>query len=36
MRVRKAKLPDAASIHELINSLSGDGTLLRRSFPEIC
>lgn len=36
MRVRKAKLPDAASVHELINSLSGDGTLLRRSFPEVC
>ena len=36
MRVRKARLPDAANIYELINSLSGDGTLLRRSFPEIC
>ena len=36
MRVRKAKLPDAASIYDLIHSLSDDGTLLRRSFPEIC
>ncbi|HEX4020308.1 MAG TPA: N-acetyltransferase [Acidobacteriaceae bacterium] len=36
MRVRKAKLPDAASVYDLIHSLSDDGTLLRRSFPEIC
>src|SRR6476619_292263 len=34
--VRKAKLPDAANIFELVNSLSGDGTLLRRSYAEIC
>jgi len=36
VRVRKAKLPDAAGVYDLIHSLSGDGTLLRRSFPEIC
>lgn len=36
MQVRKARLPDAANIYELVHSLSGDGTLLRRSFAEIC
>jgi amino-acid N-acetyltransferase len=35
MRVRKARLPDANAIHGLIRSLSYDGTLLPRSFPEI-
>src|SRR5277367_2662920 len=34
--VRKARLQDAANIFELVNSLSGDGTLLRRNFAEIC
>jgi amino-acid N-acetyltransferase len=34
--VRKAKLPDAVDIFDLVNSLSGDGTLLRRSYAEIC
>jgi amino-acid N-acetyltransferase len=34
--VRKAKLPDAVNIFELVNSLSSDGTLLRRSYAEIC
>src|ERR1700759_166125 len=34
--VRKAKLPDARDIFDLVNSLSGDGTLLRRSYAEIC
>jgi amino-acid N-acetyltransferase len=34
--VRKAKLQDAVNIFELVNSLSGDGTLLRRSYAEIC
>jgi amino-acid N-acetyltransferase len=34
--VRKAKLPDAINIFDLVNSLSGDGTLLRRSYAEIC
>ena len=34
--VRMAKLPDAVSIFELVNSLSGDGTLLRRNYAEIC
>src|SRR5271156_3644859 len=36
MRVRKAKLPDSSNIYHLVNSLSGDGTLLRRGFAEIC
>lgn len=36
MRVRKALLPDAANIYDLVHSLSGDGTLLRRGFAEIC
>ena len=35
-QVRKAKLQDAVNIFELVNSLSGDGTLLRRSYAEIC
>ena len=34
--VRKARLQDAVNIFELVNSLSGDGTLLRRSYAEIC
>ncbi|MEO8725920.1 MAG: GNAT family N-acetyltransferase [Acidobacteriaceae bacterium] len=34
--VRKAKLPDAVNLFDLINSLSGDGTLLRRGYAEIC
>ena len=34
--VRKAKLQDAERIFRLVNSLSGDGTLLRRSYAEIC
>jgi len=34
--VRQARLQDAVSIFELVNSLSGDGTLLRRSYAEIC
>ncbi len=36
MRIRKALLPDATNIYELVNSLSADGTLLRRVFAEIC
>lgn len=36
MLVRKARLPDADSIHALIRSLSFDGTLLPRTFAEIC
>lgn len=35
MRVRKARLPDADNIHDLIRSLSYDGTLLPRGFAEI-
>src|SRR6202012_4091680 len=35
MLVRKARLQDATNIYELVNSLSGDGTLLRRPFAEI-
>ena len=34
--VREAKLQDAVKIFDLVNSLSGDGTLLRRSYAEIC
>ena len=29
-------MPDAVNIFELVNSLSSDGTLLRRSYAEIC
>src|SRR5579864_3348002 len=36
MRTRKATLPDAGQIHELISGYSGDGTLLPRSLAEIC
>lgn len=36
MRVRKARLPDANGIHDLIRSLSFDGTLLPRNTAEIC
>ena len=34
--VRQAKLQDAVHIFELVNSLSHDGTLLRRNYAEIC
>lgn len=34
--MRKARLPDAVNIFDLVNSLSGDGTLLRRNYAEIC
>jgi amino-acid N-acetyltransferase len=34
--VRQGKLQDAVNIFELVNSLSGDGTLLRRNYAEIC
>src|SRR5215469_6752308 len=33
---RKAKLQDAVNIFQIVNSLSGDGTLLPRSYAEIC
>src|SRR6202451_4019007 len=36
MRTRKAILPDATQIHDLIAGYSGDGTLLPRTLPEIC
>jgi len=36
MLVRKARLQDATNVYELVNSLSSDGTLLRRTFAEIC
>ena len=36
MQVRKARLQDASSVYDLVNSLSGDGTLLKRAFAEIC
>ncbi len=34
--VRPAKLHDAVNIFDLVNSLSHDGTLLRRNYAEIC
>jgi amino-acid N-acetyltransferase len=36
MHARRAQLKDAHSIHQLIESFSHDGTLLRRSYAEIC
>jgi amino-acid N-acetyltransferase len=36
MRTRKPQLPDARSIYHLIDSFTSDGTLLRRSYLEIC
>jgi amino-acid N-acetyltransferase len=36
MRTREAILPDAERVHELISAYSGDGTLLPRTFAEIC
>jgi amino-acid N-acetyltransferase len=36
MHTRKAILPDAEHIHDLIAAYSGDGTLLPRSLAEIC
>jgi amino-acid N-acetyltransferase len=36
MLVRKALVKDASNIYDLVNSLSTDGTLLRRAFAEIC
>ena len=36
VRVRQARLPDALNIFNLVNSLSHDGTLLRRNYAEIC
>jgi amino-acid N-acetyltransferase len=36
MLIRKAQLQDAEHIHSLVNSLSADGTLLRRPFAEVC
>jgi len=34
--IRKARLHDANKIYDLVNSLSGDGTLLKRTYAEIC
>jgi amino-acid N-acetyltransferase len=34
--VRRARLQDAVNIFDLVNSLSSDGTLLRRNYAEIC
>jgi amino-acid N-acetyltransferase len=36
MRSRKATLPDARQIHDLIAAYSGDGTVLPRTLAEIC
>ncbi len=36
MRTRRATLPDATHIHDLIATYSGDGTVLPRTLAEIC
>ncbi len=36
LHVHKARLQDARNIFDLVNSLSHDGTLLRRNYAEIC
>jgi amino-acid N-acetyltransferase len=36
MHTRKATLPDARQIHDLIAAYSGDGTVLPRTLAEIC
>ena len=36
IRVHKARLQDARNIFDLVNAHSHDGTLLRRSYAEIC
>jgi len=36
MLIRKALLSDATNVCDLVNSLSADGTLLKRSFVEVC
>ena len=36
IRVHKAHLQDARNVFDLVNSFSHDGTLLRRSYAEIC
>jgi amino-acid N-acetyltransferase len=36
VHVHKAHLQDARNIFELVNAHSGDGTLLKRSYAEIC
>jgi amino-acid N-acetyltransferase len=36
IRTLKARIQDAEDIFNLVNSLSSDGTLLRRSYAEIC
>ena len=34
IRVHKAHVQDARNVFDLVNSLSGDGTLLRRSYAD--
>jgi amino-acid N-acetyltransferase len=36
MRTRRARLQDAYAIYRLVNDLSLDGTLLHRSYAEVC
>ena len=36
MLIRKALISDASHVCDLINSLAPDGTLIRRSFAEVC
>jgi len=36
MRTRRAKLQDAEHVHRIIHRFTGDGTLLPRSYAELC
>ena len=36
LRVHKARLQDARNIFDIVNAHSADGTLLRRSYAELC
>jgi len=36
IRIHKAHVQDAQDIYDLVNSLSADGTLLRRNYAELC
>jgi amino-acid N-acetyltransferase len=36
LQVHKAHLQDARNIFDLVNAYSGDGTLLKRSYAELC
>ncbi|MFP5235889.1 MAG: GNAT family N-acetyltransferase [Acidobacteriota bacterium] len=36
MQVRKARLQDAANVFDIVTAHSGDGTLIKRSYAEVC